>query len=257
MATCTRSRRQRQRWVLSLLLSTVAICYVDLHREKRADHGRRRPLHERNDNGSYDDVIKVYSPTNSTSNVAACIMVKNETLYLDEWMDFHIALGFSPIYIYDNSDDFELKFGSLHYSEGLHGSSWYDARSDIREHIRLIHFPTFPRKTNGYWVNAAHYPAFDRCVKRDAINSTYAALFDADEYLVLKTDRFDNVVDFMDHYCPTGCGQLSINWRTMGISGQKQYSPVPVTKRNVNWNPWEAQEGVREGDRSADVRCRQ
>lgn len=47
--------------------------------------------------------VKVYAPTSSASNVAICTIVKNETLYLDEWVDYHIALGFSPIYIYDNS----------------------------------------------------------------------------------------------------------------------------------------------------------
>lgn len=239
--------RHRQIWILSWLF-TLVICSIDLYRRKKRDDFKHPLLHQydkrdysllqQNKNGSDDDIVKVYSPTNSTSNVAMCILVRNETLYFDEWIDYQIALGFSPIYIYDNSDDFELMYG-MH--SGIY--SWYDTRSDIREHIRLVHYPTMDRYVNGYSVTAAHYPAFDQCVKQDAINSTFAALFDADEFLVLKTDKFDNVVDFMDHYCPESCGQLSINWRNMGISNQKQYTPVPVTRRNVNWNPWESQSG--------------
>lgn len=40
-----------------------------------------------------DTSVKVYAPSNITSNVAICVTVKNATLYLDEWLDFHIALG--------------------------------------------------------------------------------------------------------------------------------------------------------------------
>jgi hypothetical protein len=89
--------------------------------------------------------LTVYKPTNSASNVALCVMVKNETLYLDEWVDFHYALGFSPIIIYDNSDDFDLMYG-LHPLDEYAYRSWYESREDIHEHLRLIHYPTLNEK---------------------------------------------------------------------------------------------------------------
>ncbi|KAL7535360.1 hypothetical protein ACHAXR_007012 [Thalassiosira sp. AJA248-18] len=158
-----------------------------------------------------DNRVKVYSPANSTSNVAICLIVYNETIYLDEWLDFHVALGFSPIYIYDNSPEFELR--TLNHT-----------RDDLIDHIRVIHFPVTP----------VQKPAYDQCIKQDARKSTFVAMIDVDEFLVLKT--FDNVVKFMDHHCDFRCGQLSINWQIMGISKEKQYTPVPVTKRNVHYN---------------------
>jgi hypothetical protein len=164
-----------------------------------------------------DPGVSVYAPSNSTSNVAACLIVYNETLYLDEWLDFHIALGFSPIYIYDNSPDFELQ--TELYSGGL---SWYDTRVHYWQHIQLIHFPLTP----------VQLAAYDRCIKQDASNSTFVALIDADEFLVLK--KHNNVIDFMDHYCNFQCGQLSINWRQMGMSSERHYTPVPVLRRNVH-----------------------
>ena len=164
-----------------------------------------------------DPGVRVYAPSNSTSNVAACLIVYNETLYLDEWLDFHIALGFSPIYIYDNSPDFQLQ--TELYSGG---SSWYDTRVHDWQHIQLIHFPLTP----------VQLAAYDRCIKKDASNSTFVALIDADEFLVLK--KHNNVIDFMDHYCNFQCGQLSINWRQMGTSSERQYTPVPVLRRNVH-----------------------
>ena len=174
-----------------------------------------------------DGRVRVYKPSNSTSNVAICLIIKNETLYLDEWIDYQVALGFSPIYIYDNSPDFELKNG-LH--SGIY--SWYESREDIHDYIRLIHFPGAAKQKGAY----------DQCIYKDAANSTFAALFDADEFVVLKT--FDNIVDFMDHHCSVDCGQLSLNWRMMGTSGEQKYTAQPVTKRNVHWSPYEAKQGT-------------
>eukprot|EP00584_Thalassiosira_punctigera_P027161 CAMPEP_0172580736 /NCGR_PEP_ID=MMETSP1067-20121228/139910_1 /TAXON_ID=265564 ORGANISM="Thalassiosira punctigera, Strain Tpunct2005C2" /NCGR_SAMPLE_ID=MMETSP1067 /ASSEMBLY_ACC=CAM_ASM_000444 /LENGTH=324 /DNA_ID=CAMNT_0013373483 /DNA_START=152 /DNA_END=1126 /DNA_ORIENTATION=+ len=165
-----------------------------------------------------DARVRVYAPSKSTSNVAVCLIVKNETLYIDEWLDYHIALGFSPIYIYDNSPDFELKTTPR---SGIW--TWHESRRDeIGEHVVLIHFPVVP-------VQKA---AYDRCVKEDAANSTFVALIDVDEFLVLKT--FDNVVDFMDRHCDDECGQLSINWFMMSMGNETRYSPVPITRRNVH-----------------------
>ena len=155
--------------------------------------------------------VQVYAPTKSKSNVAVCLIVYNETLYLDEWLDFHVSLGFSPIYIYDNSPDFELQTLTA-------------TRADISDHIRLIHFPETP----------VQMKAYDQCIKQDAKRSTFVALIDVDEFLVLKT--FTNVVDFVDKHCDFRCGQLSINWQTMGISGEKQYTPIPITKRNFHFS---------------------
>ena len=178
--------------------------------------------------GSRDIPVGVYAPSNSTSTVAMCLVIKNATLYLDEWLDFHIALGFSPIFIYDNSPDFELMMGS--YS-GIF--SWYDTRRDIHEYIRLIHHPV---------GSGAQVLAYDRCIKRDASNATFAALTDVDEFLVLKT--FDNVADFMDRYCDEQCGQLSINWRMMGTSNETSYQPVPILKRNLHTDQANSEHGT-------------
>lgn len=124
--------------------------------------------------------VKVYKPTNSSSsNVALCVMVKNETLYLDEWVDFHIALGFSPIIIYDNSDDFDLMYGVHPNDESM--QSWYEVRADIRHHLKLIHFPTL--STPEYQLSGPHRVSQFQCISKDAANSTFVSLFDADEFL--------------------------------------------------------------------------
>ena len=190
-----------------------------------AARGLNSTTGESNGSVNEDLSIKVYKPTTETANVAVCLVVKNETLYIDEFIDYHIALGFSPIYIYDNSPTFELNnsYAAFYRSIGAN-TSWYQSRQDIHQYIRLLHFPRSP----------VQIPAYDQCIKRDAKNSTFVALIDVDEFVVLK--RHSNIVDFVKAYCDFRCGQISINWQNMGTSGETKYSAVPVLKRNVHYD---------------------
>ena len=39
------------------------------------------------------------------SDACICAIAKNEDLYLDEWIQYHLALGFKHIFLYDNHDE--------------------------------------------------------------------------------------------------------------------------------------------------------
>ena len=38
------------------------------------------------------------------NNCVICAIAKNENAYLYEWAEYHLSLGFSHIYVYDNND---------------------------------------------------------------------------------------------------------------------------------------------------------
>mmetsp|Transcript_20459 Transcript_20459/g.48052 ORF Transcript_20459/g.48052 Transcript_20459/m.48052 type:complete len:342 (-) Transcript_20459:53-1078(-) len=162
---------------------------------------------------NYFEPVKVFSPPKRGRNetVAICLIVRNETVYLDEWVDFHVSLGFAPIWIYDNADvqDLELQ-------------AWHARRSDIQSVVHIVHMPLFPVQGHAY----------EACLRRDAKDSTFAAMIDVDEFVVLK--EHDNIVDMMVELCDEDCGQLTLNWNLMGTSNVAQYSPMPVTKRNLH-----------------------
>jgi hypothetical protein len=42
-------------------------------------------------------------PTAATETAAICAIVKDEQLYLEEWVLYNLGLGFHHIYLYDNS----------------------------------------------------------------------------------------------------------------------------------------------------------
>ena len=69
----------------------------------------------------------------------------------------------------------------------------------------------------------------------------FAALFDADEFLVLKTDKFDNVVDFMDHYCPKA---------VVDIQSKTIYTGQGMSTGILGVTEW-----VRESDCATVLRC--
>ena len=159
--------------------------------------------------------IRVYSPPKySTDTTAAmCLVVKNETLYLDEWTDFHIGLGFTSIFIYDTSPSPDPSI-----------IEWYKRREDLHPYVKVAHDAR----------PGSQQVVYERCMREDS-NDTFVAFFDVDEFLVLK--KHDNVVDMLNEHCDENCGQLSINWLVMGTSNETKYRPVPVTKRNIHSEP--------------------
>ena len=224
----------KMRRLLRIFLSFFIICIVFYH--SLLSLSPTQDALSSTSNVYNNNKVKVYKPSKSTSNVAICLIVKNETLYIDEWLDYNIALGFSPIIIYDNTKTFELN-NSLH--SGIY--TWYETREDIWEYIQLIHFPEYPGQVKAY----------QRCLKHEAANSTFAAMFDADEFLVLK--KHDNVVDFMDEYCKEEeCGELSVNWLMMSDSNETTYSPIPITKRNAHGEKYGTMKSIVRPNYAAD-----
>eukprot|EP00577_Skeletonema_sp_RCC1716_P019170 CAMPEP_0113401028 /NCGR_PEP_ID=MMETSP0013_2-20120614/16457_1 /TAXON_ID=2843 ORGANISM="Skeletonema costatum, Strain 1716" /NCGR_SAMPLE_ID=MMETSP0013_2 /ASSEMBLY_ACC=CAM_ASM_000158 /LENGTH=328 /DNA_ID=CAMNT_0000286175 /DNA_START=37 /DNA_END=1023 /DNA_ORIENTATION=+ /assembly_acc=CAM_ASM_000158 len=167
--------------------------------------------HSKNNSSVLKDPITVYSPSKHNSTAAICLLVRNETLYIDEFMDFHISLGFNKVYLYDNSmtDDLDLHL-------------WYSKRKDIQKYVQIIHFPQAP----------AQHAAYLQCLRHDAANETFVALIDIDEFVVLK--KHDNTVDFMEEHCSEDCGQISLNWNTLTVSNETNYRPVPTLMRNIH-----------------------
>ena len=63
----------------------------------------------------YTKIINEYPSRRNVGiprTAAICAIQKWGLRYIDEWVDYHLAIGFQTIFIYDNSDDFET-FGKL------------------------------------------------------------------------------------------------------------------------------------------------
>lgn len=142
------------------------------------------------------------APITKLKKTALCMIVTNEELYLDEFVDYHHALGFNKFFVYDNTEGFEMK-------------QWGKLKGD---HVELIPFPG-PNRQLAAYVD---------CGKTVAATEIYewVAFFDADEFLVLK--EHDHVADMLGEYCPHG--SLAVNW-FMFQSHWNLQTPEPITRR--------------------------
>jgi len=142
----------------------------------------------------------------ANETVAICALVKFEEAYLDEWVDYHHALGIANFYIYDNSPDYELE-------------QW---ASEKGNHVTVQHYP-------GEGVQPY---AYQECVQQYALghNHTWVAMIDIDEMIVLK--KHNHILDLLhDHCIGRRCSALSLNWVLFGAGGRETYQPLPFSKR--------------------------
>jgi Glycosyl transferase family 2 len=162
-------------------------------------------------------------PPTETDTAVICAIAKYEEMYLDEFVDYHLALGFSHIFIYDNTADFELK-------------QWAKTKSC---RVSVKHFPGSNPQAKAY-LNCARTLPYGRPDNQQK-NPTWIAFFDLDEFLILIDQEYQNtsnapgsgggmVVPFLRDHCPPGVA-LGLNWRVMGTAGHTLYQPAPVTLR--------------------------
>ena len=132
-------------------------------------------------------------------------------------------MKFQQIFIYDNSDSFDLK-------------GWYE---NTRNHpvysmVEVIHSPG-----NGWVEEKQAY--MQRVIYRDCIERfgtdpagpqhDYLALIDMDEFLVLQDDKYQDIRGVLQDYLVPYGGALIVNWMLFGTSNHTVYAPIPVTKR--------------------------
>ena len=139
-----------------------------------------------------------------------CTIIRDEEAYIDEYVDYHIGIGFDLIRLYDNSPDMVMK-------------QWVDKKGSDK--VELIHFPFEAAKDL-----PPQQSIYRDCARRaqEEKRHKYIAFWDADDFLVLY--KHDTVYEFLHDYIPDR-GQVVINWRCFGTGGQMLYSPEPVLKR--------------------------
>lgn len=128
-----------------------------------------------------------------------CIIVKNEHLYLDEWIRYHLALGFDHIYIYDNDEKHPHKRFS------------YQGRV------------TFFR----FYGSCRQIECYNQFIEKYKTKHKWVGFLDADEFIVLRHHK--KIKPFLRQYCKNGA--LVLNWVLFGSAGKQIYQPRPVLER--------------------------
>jgi hypothetical protein len=121
--------------------------------------------------------------------IALVCVAKEEDYYLQEWIDYHLLIGFDDIHIFQNN----WRFKNPIENDKVHFHEWdYETVENEK--------PIWEKN-----LQAKCYTDFgiNYCDEYE-----WAAFFDVDEFLVLK--EYDDVKEFINDYSNFSC--LIINW---------------------------------------------
>jgi hypothetical protein len=127
--------------------------------------------------------------------VALVCVAKNEDLYIEEWIKYHIKIGFDKIFVYKNDWDYDNTFENVVFIE-----------------------------KNGKEKQIESYNDF---IKKNNSSYDWALFIDVDEFLVLK--QHNNVKDFL--LCYNEFNSIGINWVFFGDNGQTKNNNFNVLSR--------------------------
>lgn len=126
-------------------------------------------------------------------------MAKEEDLYLQEWIDYHLKLGFDDIFIYQNNWRFKnpIPHTKVHFME-------WDVDS----------LPPEGKKT---WEWNRHAMCYTNFGRQHFNEFEWAAFFDVDCFLTLK--QTDDVKEFIKEFDHIPQRQIVINFAMFGDNG--------------------------------------
>jgi len=132
-----------------------------------------------------------------------CAIFRNETLYLREWLEFHLLVGVEKFYLYqNNSDDDYLSLLQPYIASGV---------------VDLTEWP-MPRPSQ--------FAAYQHCIDRLHGQPIWVAFIDCDEFLF--SPVYPTVQQALDTLPQSAIG---VNWATFGSGGEQQWRNAPVIER--------------------------
>lgn len=130
---------------------------------------------------------------NNVGKVALCCMGKCENAYIREWVDYHIALGFDKIFIYDNND--------------VDGECFEDVIEDYMKSGKCEIIDYRGRK-------CCQEEAYHDCYMKNNHDYDWIAVCDIDEFLTLK--QHPDVKSFLYDPRYADFQVIHLNWMCYG-----------------------------------------
>lgn len=145
--------------------------------------------------------------TTNASLFMICALVKDEDLYIDEWLEYHKFLGFTYVAIHDNAENASAVIAELPYK--------------YPDFVSVVHSPGLKHQLKVY----------DSCIHTFQNTSTWTAFIDVDEFIVLR--KHSSIQDYVTDVAPHG-GAVALNRDHFTSHHQTKYSPEPVLSRFVS-----------------------
>lgn len=141
--------------------------------------------------------------------LAVTAIMKNEALYLKEWVEYHHKIGVEKFYLYDNG-------------------STDDTRQVLQEYVDdgLVDIISYPGKCK-------QVAAYNDSVRKHRFQCQYMAILDCDEFLVTSFDCLFS--DVIEHIMAKNSrsGGLILGWRIYGSAHHEKRPDGGVLKNFV------------------------
>ena len=142
-------------------------------------------------------------------------MAKMEEDYIDEWVKYHLGIGFDKIYLYDNEDK----------------PTYFKILQKYGNKVFVKHFPGMAKKGGMQNIVIFHF-----CINFARFHN-YIMHIDVDEFFCLKKHK--SVKELTNEYIKPDTAALAFNWVFFGSNNLKEKENKPVTERFTK-----CQEGV-------------
>lgn len=143
--------------------------------------------------------------------IALCCIAKCENLYLSEWVNYHLNLGFDHIYIYDNND--------------TDGERCEDIIGKENPNVTVLKY-FIGKKQRGCETQIAAYNDF---YKRFGKKYDWVLYLDVDEFLVL--NGYSNVNEYIVDITKPSTKSVRLNWKCYDDNDNLHYECLPVRER--------------------------
>jgi len=144
--------------------------------------------------------------------VAVCAIFKNEAMYIKEWIEFHMIIGVSHFYLYNNfSEDNYKEVLKPYVDKGL---------------VTLIEWP----------VKQGQIASYKDCIEKYSKDNHWIAFIDLDEYII--PNETDDICTFLKKF--ENRPVLLAYWRYFGSSGMKERDTSGLVTEDfvVSWRKY-------------------
>ena len=149
-----------------------------------------------------------------------CLIIRDESEYLKEWLEWHISQGVDHFYIYDHGSKYPI-------SEFV---KTLDA--ELQDRITVRDF--------GGSHKFAQHDAYNDCLNRYKRESRWIGFIDADEMIRVKCGC--TVPELLRNY--EGFAGLFMRWVVYDANGQVEKSDKPLRERFTHVTPTDIDDGV-------------
>ena len=149
--------------------------------------------------------------------IVICAAARDEELYLREWIEYHLQLGFDKIYLYDNNDRSAPPLDTL-----------------LADFISAGKVDVIDKRGK----RGQQMPSYRAFCREHFYDNLWCAFIDIDEFITLEPP-YTCIREFLQDVQDHGFSEVFLNWELYGDNNQLYKSSEPVLERFPNPTPHE------------------